>query len=316
MENTNPEVSSDVKYFPVSEKDKSGRLDLFVSEKAGITRSQAQRIIREGRVRVSGKARNPNYKIRLADTVEMTVEEKSCELLAPEALPLNILYMDDYIAVVDKPAGMVVYPAAGHSGGTMMNALAHYAPKLAAIGGGLRPGVVHRLDKDTSGVMVVALEDGSYYNLVAQFSARTIKRKYVVLIAGVLKDAEGEINLAIGRSDSDRKKMSTKSRRGKEAVTRWKVIERLNKATLIEAKLGTGRTHQIRVHFAATGHSVLGDKTYGKQTHVELRGNKLPIPRQMLHAETLGFAHPHTGKHMKFSSPMPDDMKEIIKRLR
>lgn len=313
--NTNTDVSPDVKSLPVSEEDKSQRLDLFVSEKAGITRSQAQRIIHEGLVLVSGKVENPNYKIRLTDTVDMTVEDKTGELLKPEALPLSILYMDDYIAVVDKPAGMVVYPAAGHSGGTMMNALAHYTPKLATIGGSLRPGVVHRLDKDTSGVIVVALDDSAYYNLIGQFSERSIKRNYVVIVAGVLKNDEGEINMTIGRSESDRKKMSTQSKRGKAAQTSWKVIQRLTKSTLIEAKLGTGRTHQIRVHFSATGHAVLGDITYGKHTHIEIKGNKLPIPRQMLHAETLGFIHPHTGKHMEFSSPVPEDMQKIIKRL-
>jgi 23S rRNA pseudouridine1911/1915/1917 synthase len=315
MEKTNSGISSKVKILAVSNEDESRRLDLFVSEKGDITRSQAQRLIREGLVLVNSKAENPNYKIRPADTVEMKVEETSGELLIPEAIPLNILFMDEYLAVADKPAGMVVYPAAGHNSGTMMNALAYCAPKLATIGGGLRPGVVHRLDKDTSGVMVVALDDAAYYNLVEQFSSRTIKRKYLAIVSGVLKDEEGEISLAIGRSDSDRKKMSTKSRRGKEALTRWKVIRRLNKATLIEARLGTGRTHQIRVHFSATGHSVLGDETYGKKTYVEIRGRKILVPRQMLHAETLGFVHPHTGKQMKFSSPMPDDMKECIAKL-
>jgi 23S rRNA pseudouridine1911/1915/1917 synthase len=315
MDKPAPRVTADVRNLPVAKEDGAKRLDLFVSEKAGITRSQAQRLIREGLVLVSGEKQTPNHKIRLTAIVEMTNEDRSGDSLIPEALPLNILYMDDYIAVVDKPAGLVVYPAAGHTSGTMMNALAHYAPKLASIGGPLRPGVVHRLDKDTSGTMVVALEDGAYYNLVGQFRGRTIKRKYIALVSGTLKDDEGEINLAIGRSNSDRKKMSTKSKRGKEAVTRWKVLQRLNKATLIEAILGTGRTHQIRVHFSATGHPLLGDETYGKKTHVEIKSKKIMIPRHMLHAESLEFTHPHTGKLMRFSSPMPDDMKECIRRL-
>lgn len=190
MDNPAPPIKADAKNLPVSEEDESKRLDLFVSEKAGITRSQAQRLIREGLVLVAGEKQTPNHKIRLTDIVRMTDEDRSGDLLLPEALPLKILYMDDYIAVVDKPAGLVVYPAAGHTSGTMMNALAHYAPKLASIGGALRPGVVHRLDKDTSGTMVVALEDAAYYHLVGQFRGRTIKRKYVALVSGMLKDDE------------------------------------------------------------------------------------------------------------------------------
>jgi 23S rRNA pseudouridine1911/1915/1917 synthase len=315
MDKLNPAVPAAAKYLPVSEEDESKRLDLFVSEKAGITRSQAQRLIKEGFILVSGATQTPNHKIRLPDIVAMTNEDKSGDLLVPEALPLEILYMDDYIVVVDKPAGLVVYPAAGHTSGTMMNAIAHYAPKLASIGGSLRPGVVHRIDKDTSGTMVVALDDSAYYHLVEQFRKRTIQRKYLAIVSGVLKDDSGEIRLPIGRSTSDRKKMSTKSKRGKEAVTRWKVLKRLTKATLIEAILGTGRTHQIRVHFSATGHPLLGDETYGKKTYVEIKSKKIVIPRHMLHAESLEFIHPHTGKLMKFSSAMPDDMKECIKRL-
>lgn len=196
-----------------------------------------------------------------------------------------------------------------------MNALAYHAPKLASIGGSLRPGVVHRLDKDTSGVMVVALDDDAYYHLAEQFRARTITRKYIALISGNLKEDAGEISLSIGRSTSDRKKMSTKTRRGKEAVTRWKVLQRLDRATLIEARLGTGRTHQIRVHFSATGHPVLGDTTYGKKTIVDTKHGKLTIPRQMLHAEILGFTHPHSGQFIEFNSPVPDDIKECIEKL-
>ncbi len=211
---------------------------------------------------------------------------------------------------------MVIYPAAGHSSGTLMNAIAYHSRKLASVGGPLRPGVVHRLDKDTSGVMVVALEDSAYYNLVEQFRQRSINRKYKALIYGALKRVSGEIMLKIGRSESDRKKMSTKVRRGKEAVTSWKVIERLTDATLIEAKLGTGRTHQIRVHFASIGHPVLGDKTYGKKTTLDTGKQKITFPRQMLHAELLGFTHPATGEYMEFRTEMPQDMTGIIALLK
>jgi 23S rRNA pseudouridine1911/1915/1917 synthase len=210
---------------------------------------------------------------------------------------------------------MVVYPAAGHNKGTLLNALAYHCKKLATIGGPLRPGVVHRLDKDTSGVMVVALDDNSYYELIEQFKKRAINRRYITLIYGNIKEDSGEIAMAIGRSTSDRKKMSTKTRQGKEAVTKWKVIKRFGAATLIEAKLATGRTHQIRVHFSTIGHPVLGDRTYGKKTAIEIKRTKIIFPRQMLHAETLGFVHPVTKAYMEFSSPMPEDMAECIKKL-
>jgi len=315
MEYTRTGESARIIQLRVAQADLSKRLDIFAAEKSGITRSQAQKLIHNGLVLANGKKEGPGYKVKTFDNIEISIPERTGEELIPEALPLKILFMDEYLAVVDKPAGMVVYPAAGHSGGTLMNALAYHAPRLASIGGELRPGVVHRLDRDTSGVMAVALDDEAYYNLIEQFRKRSIHRKYIALVSGPLKEDSGEISLSIGRSDSDRKKMSTRTRRGKEAMTRWKLIRRLHKATLIEARLGTGRTHQIRVHFAAIGHPVLGDSTYGKKTEVELRGSKVRIPRQMLHAETLGFEHPQTGQHMEFSSPLPDDMTELIEKL-
>ena len=303
------------KLFSVDADDSSKRLDIYISEKTALTRSQAQKLIKDGLVVVCGKSQSPSYKVKTSDQIEVRKPKESNEKLIPQDIPLRILFMDDYLAIVDKPAGMVVYPAAGHSSGTLMNALAHYSPKLATVGGALRPGVVHRLDKDTSGVMVVALDDCAYYNLIEQFRKRTISRKYIAIVSGSLKEDSGEISLSIGRSQTDRKKMSTRTRRGKEAVTRWKVLKRLNKATMIEARLGTGRTHQIRVHFAAIGHPVLGDTTYGKKTDVEINGGKMHIARQMLHAETLGLTHPHTGEHIEYSSQLPYDMLACIEKL-
>jgi 23S rRNA pseudouridine1911/1915/1917 synthase len=295
----------------VSVTDVLKRLDIFVSEKTGITRSQVQKLIKDGFVFVNNKIKNPNYKVKLNDVITIHKPEEEKEILIPEALPINILYMDEHIVVIDKPAGMVVYPSAGHNRGTLLNALAYHCKKLATVGEPLRPGVVHRLDKDTSGVMVVALDNKAYYDLVEQFQKRTINRKYITLVYGNIKEDSGEIKMNIGRAVSDRKKMSTRTKKGKEAVTRWKVIKRFGSATLIEAKLGTGRTHQIRVHFSAIGHPVLGDKTYGKK--VELK--KIIFPRQMLHAETLGFIHPATREYLEFSSPLPEDMEECIKKL-
>ncbi|MGE5299709.1 MAG: RluA family pseudouridine synthase [Acidobacteriota bacterium] len=301
--------------FTVTAEDAGARVDVLASSVFGITRSQIQHFIEKGLLTVKGLAVKPHYKAKPADIIALTIPEAG-EKLVPQDLPVRVLYSDDFLVVLDKPAGMVVYPAAGHSSGTLMNAVARYSTKLASVGAPLRPGVVHRLDKDTSGVMVVAVDNGAYYGLVEQFRKRTIDRKYRAIVYGNLKADCGEISSRIGRSESDRKKMSTRTRRGKEAVTAWKVLERFGVATLIEAKLGTGRTHQIRVHFASVGHPVLGDSTYGKKTLLTIHGKKIAFPRQMLHAELLGFIHPATGEHMEFRTDLPQDMKEIVTTLR
>ncbi len=288
------------------------RLDAFLADKTGITRSQLQRLIGGGNVIVNGVPCDQNYRLKAGDAIALNLPEKEAEGLVPEPIPIKILYRDEYVAVVDKPAGMVVYPSAGHTHDTLMNALAHHCKRLAVVGGPLRPGVVHRLDRETSGVMVVALDDDAYYDLVEQFRERSINRKYIALVYGNIKSDAGEVAAPIGRSESDRKKMSTRVRRGKEAVTKWKVLRRFGVATLLELRLGTGRTHQIRVHLSSIGYPVLGDKTYGRKTEVELHKKRLSIARQMLHAEMLGFRHPASGEYMEFASPMPEDMKEII----
>lgn len=298
-----------------AKEDASARLDIFIADNSGVTRSQVSRLIEEGQVLVNGKVEGRSYKVKAGDTVAVTVRGEPEDVLIAEDLPLEILYKDEHLVVVNKPPGMVVYPALGHMSGTLMNALLFRCGKLAGIGGPLRPGVVHRLDKDTSGVMVVALKDEAYYDLVEQFRDRRIDRKYLALVYGSLKDDKGEISMKIGRSVSDRKKMSTKTKRGKEAVTAWKALLRFGPATLIEAKLGTGRTHQIRVHFAAIGHPVLGDETYGKKTAVEVGRRKVTFGRQMLHAETLGFIHPATGERMEYRCPLPEDMSDCLKKL-
>ncbi len=301
--------------FHIDAENTGRRIDIATSEMAGLTRSRIRHLIDNGLLLVNGKTVKQNYKAKAGDEISLSVPVEE-QTLVPEDLPVEVLYRDEAIFVVNKPPGMVVYPGAGHNSGTLMNAVAFRSPALATIGGPLRPGVVHRLDKDTSGVMVVALTDDAYYTLVEQFRERTIDRKYVALVFGNLREDSGEISLRIGRSESDRKKMSTRVRRGKEAVTRWKVIERYQVATLIEAKLGTGRTHQIRVHFASLGHPVLGDRTYGKKTVIEADRTKILFERQMLHAMTLGFLHPSTGRHMEFAREMPQDMKEKVERLR
>jgi 23S rRNA pseudouridine1911/1915/1917 synthase len=301
--------------FTVDAAQAGKRIDVVTSELSGLTRSQVHRLIEHGHLTVNSGPTKPNYKARNGDAISISIPEEGQELIAEE-LPIQVLYQDDYLIVVNKPSGMVVYPVAGHSRGTLMNAVAFYARKLATLGGPLRPGVVHRLDKDTSGVMVIALDDRAYYDLVEQFRERTMNRRYKAIVFGNLRENSGTISLRIGRSESDRKKMSTRSRRSKDAVTTWKVVERYQAATLIEAKLGTGRTHQIRVHFASIGHPVLGDRTYGLKTSVEIGKRRISFPRQMLHAELLGFTHPISKEYLEFSSPIPQDMEEKIRELR
>jgi len=307
--------------FIVESSENRERIDTLLAGRADITRSQIQKYIAEGNVLVNDEVIRQNFKVKTGDRILLRIAEKETEGLVPEQIPLQILHEDSHLIVVNKPPAMVVYPAAGHSHGTLMNALAYHCKDLAAPGGPLRPGIVHRLDKDTSGVMVIALEEKAYYNLTEQFRQRTITRKYLALVYGSIRRNTGMIETSIGRSASDRKKMSTRTRRGKVAVTTWRVIERFGAATFIEAKLGTGRTHQIRVHFASIGHPVLGDRIYGKKVEVEGKSKgtgmiKITFPRQMLHAEVLGFTHPETGEYLEFSIPVPEDMAQKIEELR
>jgi 23S rRNA pseudouridine1911/1915/1917 synthase len=300
--------------YHVRPEDAGKRIDILASELSGFTRSQIHRFIEKGNIHINKQAVKTNYKAKPGDRIQIEIPEKVEELL-PEDLPVELLYRDHAVVVVNKPPGLVVYPAAGHKSGTLMNAIAYHCKKLATIGSPLRPGVVHRLDKDTSGIMVVALDNNAYYSLVEQFRTRSISRQYTALIYGHLDHDRGEIYRKIGRSESDRKKMSTRVRKGKEAITAWDVIERYQNATLIQAKLGTGRTHQIRVHFASIGHPVLGDKTYGKKTHLEVKKKKIFFRRQMLHADLLGFNHPVTEEYMEFTKSVPEDIEDTIREL-
>jgi len=300
----------------VQDNDVGQRIDGFVARSASLSRSRAARLIEEGHVLINGKSAKPSVKLRSGDEVSITLPALPVDdTLAGEDIPLTILFRDEHLVVIDKPAGMVVYPAAGHRCGTLLNALRHHVGPLSAPGGPLRPGVVHRLDKDTSGVMVIALNDVAYYSLVEQFRARTVQREYRALVYGCPRTEEGEIDAQIGRSISDRKKMSTLSHRGKAARTSWKLLKRLDGSSLISAKLATGRTHQIRVHFLSIGHPVLGDRTYGEKTTIIYRNKRTTFPRQMLHAATLGFVHPVTGERMRFESPLPVDMEQALKEL-
>lgn len=302
--------------FSVSVDDDGQRIDVYLSSKTSLSRSSIQEPISSGAVTVNGTAVKPSYRVRMEDRIQVIFPEREPVTLVAEPLPIEVIYRDEDIIVVNKPPGMVMYPAAGHSGGTLMNAIAWHADRLATIGAPVRPGVVHRIDKDTSGLVVVALSDEAYFGLVSQFRERTIERRYIALVYGSMKEERGEIELKIGRSPLHRKKMSTRVKRGKPALTSWRVLERYSMATMIEAKLATGRTHQIRVHFSALGHPVLGDRDYGKKTSLRLNNMALKIPRQMLHAERLGFSHPVTGKWLEFRVPLPEDMMEVVRALR
>ena len=301
--------------YNVSRETKTGRLDAFISSESGLTRSHIQKLIKQGLVTVNSHVEKAGYKIKEGNRVELTVPDEPEGRLVPEDIPLDIIWEDDYIIVVNKPPYMVIYPAAGNKSGTLMNALMSGCKKLSSIGAPLRPGIVHRLDKETSGSIVIAKDDMAYYDLVKQFKNKEIEKHYLALLYGGLKTDRGEIRTAIGRSVSDRKKMSTKTRRGKEAITRFEVLQRFNSATLAKVRILTGRTHQIRVHFASVGHPVLGDKTYGKKTSLKLKQKTINFSRQMLHACSLKLRHPATGKLLEFTAPMPEDMEKAIRLL-
>jgi 23S rRNA pseudouridine1911/1915/1917 synthase len=295
------------------------RLDVFLAHREPtLSRSALQRFITEGRVTVNGTVVKPSHKIKPGDQVVLTIPRAEPLELMPESIPLDILYEDHVLLVLNKPAGLVVHPAPGHWSGTLVNALLfHFGATggLSTIGGKERPGLVHRLDKDTSGVMVVAKTDQSHRGLAAQFKQHTITREYEALSWGVPKKTDGQIRLAIGRDIRERKKFSARSARPKESTTGYRVIERFGKfASRMTLTPLTGRTHQIRVHLTALGHPILGDATYGGRKVTAV--HDIHIPRVMLHAKTLGFTHPGIGTYLEFTVPPPPDMDAVIDAFR
>jgi 23S rRNA pseudouridine1911/1915/1917 synthase len=300
----------------------AARLDKALAEATGLSRARVQGLIDEGRVDVAGKtATAASMKVAEGTPFRIIIAAAMPAQAAPEDIPLTIAYEDAHLIVVDKPAGMVVHPAVGNITGTLVNALLHHCRgQLSGINGVARPGIVHRIDKDTSGLLVVAKSDAAHEGLAVQFAAHTVHRRYIAVCAGHPSPAEGTIDARVGRSDSDRKKMTVlpnNSSRGKTAVTHYKVLERLDEAAIIECRLETGRTHQVRVHFASIGHPLLGDPAYGR-TPKSLRPvlERLGFARQALHAAELGFVHPITGENIRFSSDYPQDMAELIDQLR
>ena len=295
------------------------RLDGFVARTvAGLTRSAAQKLIESGEITVGGVPAKPSQKLKGGERISVSIPPPRPAEAAAEAIPLQILYEDRDLVVIDKPAGMVVHPGAGTSGGTLVNALLGHCRDLSGIGGTMRPGIVHRIDKETSGILVVAKNDQAHLSLARQFKEHTIKRVYLALVHGEPKGEKGRIESLIGRHPVDRKRMSGKARRGKHAVTHWHVVSRFGGITLLRLRLETGRTHQIRVHLSEAGFPLVGDKVYGGSGRLasvadpRLGGLIKELDRQALHARTLGFIHPATGEYLEFNSELPEDMQRII----
>jgi 23S rRNA pseudouridine1911/1915/1917 synthase len=295
------------------------RLDRFLaSVVADRSRSQIQRLIKDQSVRVAGQVAKSNQPVKAGQIVVLDVPEPVEAEPQAEALPLPILYQDHDVIVVDKPAGMVVHPAAGHSSGTLVNALLHHVTDLSGIGGEKRPGIVHRLDRGTSGLMVIAKNDAAHEELARQFHDREVEKEYVALVWGVVQ-AGRRIDAPIGRDPANRKKMSARARRSREAVTRIVRTERINPAvTLTEIAIYTGRTHQIRVHLSAIGHPIVGDPLYGG-VHRRVPGDVRAVThlqRPFLHAAKLTFKHPADGRRMEFTSELPEDLQQVLDDLR
>ena len=294
------------------------RLDKALAEATELSRARIQALIAEGQVTLDGIVEtSAKAKVQPGAAFRITVPPATEAKAVPQNIPLNIAYEDEYLIVIDKPAGMVVHPAAGNPDGTLVNALLHHCKgQLSGIGGVARPGIVHRIDKDTSGLLVVAKSDKAHEGLAKQFKDHSIDRRYLAICGGHPNPGEGTIATRIGRSDANRKKMAVldkNSSRGKHAVTHYKVVERLDHCALIECRLETGRTHQVRVHCASIGHALIGDPLYGR-TPSPLRKllKENEFSRQALHAARLGFEHPITGEWIEFSSEIPADMRELI----
>ncbi len=292
-----------------------GRIDKLLSETLDMTRSAVQTLLDNGNVLVDGKAVGKNYRLRAGDVVQVTIPDPTAYEAVPENIPLDIVYEDAHLLVVNKPKGMVVHPAAGNYNGTLVNALLyHCGDSLSGINGVLRPGIVHRIDKDTSGLLIVAKDDKAHTGLAEQIKAHTFTREYETVVYGNVKNDTGTVSAPIGRHPVHRKKQAVTPTNSKEATTHYTVISRFAGAantsayTHLRCRLETGRTHQIRVHMAYIGHPVAGDTVYGPDKHKELCG-------QCLHARVIGFVHPITGEYMEFTSPLPDYFQTFLQKL-
>lgn len=288
------------------------RIDRFLSVRlSDISRSYLQKLLKEGHISVNGKTVKASYKVSDGDEVLIRIPESEVPDILPEDIPLDILYEDDDILVVNKPKGMVVHPAPGHYSHTLVNAVMyHCGDRLSGINGVMRPGIVHRIDMDTTGALLICKNDRAHQIMAEALKEHAITRRYHAVVCGNIKEDEGTVDAPIGRHPTDRKKMSTKAPNGRRAVTHYRVLERFGNYTYIECELETGRTHQIRVHMASVGHPVLGDPVYGpSRCPFRLQG-------QTLHAKILGIRHPSSGEYMEFDAPLPEYFSELLNRLR
>ena len=298
----------EVKVFNVKD-DINERIDIYISKQLNISRSLVQKYIKEGNVSVCNKAVKSAYRVKRGDEIKVKIPPPREINILPEKISLDILYEDSDIIVVNKPAGMVVHPAGSYGySGTLVNALLYHCKNLSGIGGFLRPGIVHRLDKGTSGLLVVAKNDKAHQELSKQFKERKVLKKYLALVHGTFKEESGEIKVPIGRSIKNIKKMGVLSKKKREAVTIFKVLERFKNATLLEVTTKTGRTHQVRVHLSFLNHPIIGDSLYGRKDKI--------INRQALHCFKLGIFHPTTKEYLEFESEIPDDIKYAISMLK
>lgn len=287
------------------------RIDKFVKAQTGeqFSRSQIQLWIEQGSIVVNGIQVKTNYKIAAGDVISLSVPEAEPVEIVPEDIPLDIYYEDSDVIVVNKERGMVVHPAPGHASGTLVNALMHHCKDLSGINGELRPGIVHRIDKDTSGLIMAAKNDKAHTSLAAQLKEHSVTRKYFAIVHGNVSHDQGTIDAPIGRDPQDRKMYTVIERNSKHAVTHFQVAERFGDYTLLELKLETGRTHQIRVHMKFIGHPLVGDPMYGRSKGIKMSG-------QALHAAVLGFVHPSSGQYLEFNAPLPADMEDVLQALR
>ena len=299
--------------YIITQEQVNTRIDKFLSDKnPDISRSYIQKLLSDGNILVNGNSAKSNYKLRLGDSISMTIPEPEEIDILPEDIPLDIVFEDSDILIVNKPKGMVVHPAAGHYSGTLVNAIMYHCKnQLSSINGVLRPGIVHRIDMDTTGLLVVCKNDLAHQSLAEQLKVHSITRKYMAIVYDNISEDEGTINKPIGRHPIDRKKQAIDVKNGREAITHYRVLERLNgKYTLVECQLETGRTHQIRVHMASIHHPLLGDQVYGPDK------NPFHLQGQTLHAGVLGFIHPRTKEYVEFHSDLPEYFQSLLKRLR
>ena len=309
MEFTEDGIEAGLEVVTAGAEDAGARIDVCLAAKLGVSRSNMQKLLEEGRVKRGDKVLKANYKVRAGEVYTVDIPEPEPIEAVPENIPLDIIYEDDDVVVLNKARGMVVHPAPGNYTGTLVNALLYHCKNLSGINSAIRPGIVHRLDKDTSGIMIVAKNDAAHIALSQQIQSKTAVRTYLAVVRGNIKTDSGTIETQIARDKNDRKKMAVVKEGGREAITDYEVLERFGKYTLVCCKLRTGRTHQIRVHMEYLGYPLVGDPKYSPmKTPFAIKG-------QALHSHTLEFTHPRTGERMKFEAPLPEDMHKIITRL-